>query len=72
MAKRETYSTNIQCGDCESKGTGTFSELENLVYAKGGNLQRRTESVNEGFSMDTRGTNGIICDVCGSSNVDQV
>jgi len=69
MAKRETYTTKIQCGSCGHTGQGTFSENENLVYTRG-MLDRHTIAVTDGFQIAGSGPMGITCK-CGSENVDQ-
>ena len=71
MGNRETYQTNIQCLDCEARGKGTFTENENPVYTKGV-LDRVVDDLDEGFSKNPDGVEGMSCDGCGSLNVQQV
>ena len=68
MAKRETYTTKIACGNCGATGTGTFSENANPVFTRG-TLDRHTLSVSDGFTIEGNGPMGIRCG-CGSDNVD--
>lgn len=70
MAKRETYTTNIQCEECGAKGTGSFTENENPVFTRG-RLDRVTDSVSGGFSLNSGGKQGISCEGCGSLMVVQ-
>ncbi len=59
MAKRETYSSSIECFVCGKKGTAIREDNGNPVY--GGGLNMKLIS-SDGFSR--RGDDEFICEDC--------
>lgn len=69
MAKRETYSTHIECVRCGVSGQASWEENENPVHGDG--LERELLGVSSGFSVGSGkcddGTPEITCGKCGST-----
>lgn len=67
MAKRETYSTHIECKRCNVSSEARWEENENPVHGNG--LERELISVGSGFATGTEkcedGTPEILCVKCG-------
>ena len=61
MAKRERFTTSINCPECRKTGTATWEENENSVYSAG-DLGTTLKGVSEGFR--TSGGSGY-CVICG-------
>ncbi len=67
MAKRESYSEQLECPDCGVHGIAEWSENENLVYGRG--LNKTLHSVSDGFERgkqkDHNGDPTVVCQACG-------
>jgi len=68
MAKRESYSQNLECLNCGVQGAAQWSENENPVYGRG--LNKTLHSVSDGFERgrqkDRNGDPTIVCQGCGA------
>lgn len=67
MAKRESYSEQLECPNCGAQGTAQWSENENPVYGRG--LNKTLHSVSDGFEQgkqkDQNGDPLVACQACG-------
>ncbi|MDM5181752.1 hypothetical protein PO883_31725 [Massilia sp. DJPM01] len=69
MAKRETFTSPVECTGCGKAGRVTWEENENPVYA--GGSERDLIDVPVGFrrgnGKDASGDPEIVCDTCGTA-----
>jgi hypothetical protein len=69
MAKRETFTSPVECTRCGKSGRVTWEENENPVYA--GGPERDLVDVPDGFrrsnGKDASGDPEIVCDTCGAA-----
>lgn len=59
MSKKEEYTVDISCPECDQTGRATYSENENPVHGRG--FDKRLENVSEGFKI-IKGN--IYCEKC--------